>query len=244
MRVRETERRKVRARPDLSDNLQIPHKGKGTSETAGALGNNALLSFSFTSGPKRTWKPTTHTDKTSHCCYCRLSTWRIRGSAFYLQTPPCPRKKPETNKTGTHLKKKKNPLISDNCMQNKEKYSEAEEEPHIYKENVWNFFSWELSQGQRGSERKREVDNSPWRENFSGNKQQIDRTEWTREGEKSERKRDGEGSKSWIIGSESRLRSPRARRHSLNLKRRCGIMKMWPLINIWGAKQVGWHAAR
>lgn len=26
----------------------------GTSETAGALGNNALLSFSFTSGPKRT----------------------------------------------------------------------------------------------------------------------------------------------------------------------------------------------
>lgn len=56
MRVRETEteRGKVRERPDLSYNLQIPHKGKGTSETAGALGNNALLSFSFTSGPKRT----------------------------------------------------------------------------------------------------------------------------------------------------------------------------------------------
>lgn len=53
--TRESERnseREVRARPDLSDNLQISHKGKGTSETAGALGNNALRSFSFTSGPK------------------------------------------------------------------------------------------------------------------------------------------------------------------------------------------------
>lgn len=55
--VRESEgegnrEKEVRARPDLSDNLQIPHKGKGTSETAGALGNNSLLSSSFTSGPK------------------------------------------------------------------------------------------------------------------------------------------------------------------------------------------------
>lgn len=33
-----------------------------------------------------------HTDKTSHCCYCRLQTWRIRGSAFYLQTPPTSKK--------------------------------------------------------------------------------------------------------------------------------------------------------
>lgn len=146
----EKQRGKVRARPDLSDNLQIPHKGKGTSETAGALGNNALPSFSFTSGPKRTWKPTTHTDKTSHCCYCRLPTWRIWGSAFYLQTPPCQKKKkkkPETNKTGTHLKK--NPLISDNGMQNKEKYSELGKRL-TYIKKTCETFSWELSQGQRG----------------------------------------------------------------------------------------------
>lgn len=73
--------------------------------------------------------------------------------------------------------------------------------------------------------------------------QEIINSKQTKQSEP-ERRSDGEGSKSWIIGSESRLRSPLARRHSLNLKRRCGIMKMWPLINIWGAKQVGWHAPR
>lgn len=52
------------------------------------------------------------------------------------------------------------------------------------------------------------------------------------------------GARVWIIGSKSRLRAPRARRHSLNLKRHCGVMKMWPLINIWGAKQVGWRAKK
>lgn len=71
------------------------------------------------------------------------------------------------------------------------------------------------------------------------NKQQIDgRNERVRG---RERKGESELSKSWIIGSASRLRARRARRHSLNLKRRCGVMKMWPLINIWGAKQVGWR---
>lgn len=47
-----------------------------------------------------------------------------------------------------------------------------------------------------------------------------------------------------IIGSEPRRRSALSRQHSLNLKRRCGVMKMWPLINIRvaavaAAKQVG-----
>ena len=95
------------------------------------------------------------------------------------------------------------------------------------------------------TERKRHVDISPGRERELLRKQTVERdTRPNERGRTSQSRRDGEGSKSWIIGSEWRLRSPRARRHSLNLKRRCGIMKMWPLINIWGAKQVGWHAAR
>lgn len=47
-----------------------------------------------------------------------------------------------------------------------------------------------------------------------------------------------------IIGIEPRRRSALGRQHSLNLKRCCGVMKMWPLINIRvsvvaPAKQVG-----
>lgn len=44
-----------------------------------------------------------------------------------------------------------------------------------------------------------------------------------------------------IIGSEPRRRSLLGRQHSLNLKHRRSVMKMWPLINIWVAavKQVG-----
>lgn len=48
-------REKLSARPDLTDNLQIRMKGrkkKGTSDTAGALGNGVLLGVSFTSGLK------------------------------------------------------------------------------------------------------------------------------------------------------------------------------------------------
>lgn len=66
------------------------------------------------------------------------------------------------------------------------------------------------------------------------NKQQID---GRNERQRKRLKEKARGAR--VIGSESRLRALRARRHSLNLKRRCGVMKMWLLINIWGAKQVG-----
>lgn len=100
----EKERGKVRARPNLSDNLQIPHKGKGTSETAGALGNNTLLSFSFTSGPKRTWKPTTHRQNIT--LLLLLSANVENKGLRFLSANPSSTSKKETNKTGTHLKKK------------------------------------------------------------------------------------------------------------------------------------------
>lgn len=123
---------------------------KGTSETAGALGNNALLSFSFTSGPKRTWKPTTHADKTSHCCYCRLPTWRIRGLFICTKKTSSRSKKPETNKTGTHLKKSSNQWF---CKAKQR--METESYIYIKKERVKLFFLENFHRGKKDRKKER-----------------------------------------------------------------------------------------
>lgn len=186
--VRESEEKKRRRgkceRGQIYQTISRSHKGEGTSETAGALGNSALLSSSFTSGPKWTWKPTTHADKTSHCCYHRLLMWRAWAFVFHLQTPSSSRKKGNWNKQNCNSsEKKKYPLISDKRKLNEGKYCGGE--PRHQMKRTRETFSSQLSRRQGGRNEREKSTTHPWRDIVAGNnKQQIDQTEWTREKER------------------------------------------------------------